>query len=44
MTTDKLNLENALSKLIETQGGDLLRDALSGLLSEMMRREVEKLC
>mgnify|MGYP003979734195 CR=1 FL=1 len=29
MTTDKLNLENALSKLIETQGGDLLRNALS---------------
>ena len=44
MTTDKLNLENALSKLIETQGGDLLRNALSGLLSEMMRREVEQLC
>ena len=44
MTTDKLNLENALSKLIETQGGDLLRNALSGLLSEMMRREVEQFC
>ena len=43
MTTDKLNLENALSKLIETQG-DLLRNALSGLLSEMMRREVEQFC
>jgi putative transposase len=43
MTTDKLILENSLSKLIETQG-DLLRNALSGLLSEIMRREVEQFC
>lgn len=44
MATDKLDLENALSKLIESQGGDLLRTALSGFLAEMMRREVEQLC
>ena len=37
MATDKLDLENALSKLIESQGGDLLRTALSGFLAEMMK-------
>ena len=44
MTTDKLNLETALSKLIEENSGDFMRTALKNLLSEMMRREVEKLC
>ena len=44
MATDKLDLESAVSKLIESQGGDLLRTALSGFLAEMMRREVEQLC
>ena len=44
MATDKLNLETALSKLIEQNGSDLLRSALTSFLSEMMRREVEQLC
>jgi len=33
-----------LSKLIEQNGGDLLRNALTTLLNEMMRREVEQRC
>jgi len=44
MATDKLDLESAVSKLIESQGRYLLRTALSGFLAEMMRREVEQLC
>ena len=44
MATDRLELETALSKLIEQNGGDLLRNALTTLLNEMMRREVEQRC
>ena len=44
MATDRLELETAFSKLIEQNGGDLLRNALTTLLNEMMRREVEQRC
>lgn len=44
MTKDRLDLEHGLSKLIEESSGDLLRDTLKGLLSEIMKREVEALC
>lgn len=44
MTKDRLDLEHGLSKLIEESSGDLLRDTLKSLLSEIMKREVEALC
>ena len=43
MATDRLELETALSKLIEQNGGDLLRNALTTLL-EPQEALGESLC
>ena len=44
MTTDRLSPETPLIKLFDREGGDLLRTALTKLLNEIMKHEVEQLC